>query len=248
MKKLNKVCLGASGEKSEAPHIFVPAPAPFIDSRGRKFLSVLEILFSCLIVLFVAYAQLFITTMGKFDTLYEIPSGAQASLGLGMVALIPLLFLLALWKKSIPYVKYGFLGLGILALISILPMLFIAAVFPDEPFKRSRPTDGLMMLQVLRGFSLIPLLGLGCLWRYGCLLLVSDHAPAATPRRARHRAPHPRAAPPLHRSLRHPDSADGGLAPIPGSARPPTEPQRKALPPTRRIMRGPVARSHGRAE
>ena len=26
-----------------------------------------------------------------------------------------------------------------------------------------------MMLQVLRGFSLIPLLGLGCLWRYGCL-------------------------------------------------------------------------------
>lgn len=169
MKKLNKVCLGASGEKSEAPLIFVPTPAPFIDSWGRKFLSVLEILFSCLIVLFVAYAQLFITAMGKFDTLYEIPSGAQASLGLGMVALIPLLFLLALWKKSIPYVKYGFLGLGILALVSILPMLFIAAVFPDEPIERSRPADGLMMLRVLRGFSLIPLLGLGCLWRYRCL-------------------------------------------------------------------------------
>ncbi len=169
MKKLNKVCLGASGEKREALHIFMPAPAPFIDSWGRKFLSVLEILFSCLIVLFVAYAQLFITTMGKFDTLYEIPIGAQAYLGLGMVALIPLLFLLALWKKSIPYVKYGFLGLGILALVSILPMLFIAAVFPDEPIERSCPADGLMMLQVLRGFSLIPLLGLGCLWRYGCL-------------------------------------------------------------------------------
>ena len=169
MKKLNKVCLGASGEKREALHIFLPAPAPFIDSRGRKLLSVLEILFSCLIVLFVAYAQLFITTMGNFDTLYEIPIGAQAYLGLGMVALIPLLFLLALWKKSIPYVKYGFLGLGILALVSILPMLFIAAVFPDEPIERSCPADGLMMLRVLRGFSLIPLLGLGCLWRYGCL-------------------------------------------------------------------------------
>lgn len=169
MKKLNKVCLGASGEKREALHIFMPAPAPFIDSRGRKFLSVLEILFSCLIVLFVAYAQLFTMAMGNFDTLYEIPSGAQAYLGLGMVALIPLLFLLALWKKSIPYVKYGFLGLGILALVSILPMLFIAAVFPDEPIERSCPADGLMMLQVLRGFSLIPLLGLGCLWRYGCL-------------------------------------------------------------------------------
>lgn len=169
MKKLNKVCLGASGEKREALHIFMPAPAPFIDSRGRKFLSVLEILFSCLIVLFVAYAQLFTTTMGNFDTLYEIPIGAQAYLGLGMVALIPLLFLLALWKKSIPYVKYGFLGLGILALVSILPMLFIAAVFPDEPIERSRPADSLMMLQVLRWFSLIPLLGLGCLWRYGCL-------------------------------------------------------------------------------
>ncbi len=169
MKKLNKVCLGASGEKREAPHIFVPAPAPFIDSWGRKFLSVLEILFSCLIVLFVAYAQLFTVAMGNFDTLYEIPIGAQAYLGLGMVALIPLLFLLALWKKSIPYVKYGFLGLGILALVSILPMLFIAAVFPDEPIERSRPVESFMMVHVLVGFFMIPLLGLGCLWRYWCL-------------------------------------------------------------------------------
>ena len=169
MKKIKKVCLIPLPQGDEVPLIFETVPAPFINSGWRKLLSVLEILFSCLIVLFVAYAQLFTVAMGNFDTLYEIPIGAQAYLGLGMVALIPLLFLLALWKKSIPYVKYGFLGLGILALVSILPMLFIAAVFPDEPIERSRPVESFMMVHVLVGFFMIPLLGLGCLWRYWCL-------------------------------------------------------------------------------
>ncbi len=169
MKKIKKVCPIPLPQGDGAPLIFEPVPAPFINSGWRKLLSVLEIIFSCLIVLFMAYWQLFVTAMSNFDTLYEHPIGAQAYLGLGMVVLIPILFLLALWKKSLPYVKYGFLGLGIFALVSILPMLFIAAVFPDEPIERSYPVESFMMVHVLVGFFMIPLLGLGCLWRYWCL-------------------------------------------------------------------------------
>ena len=100
MKKIKKVCSIPFPQGDGAPLIFEPVPAPFINSGWRKLLSVLEIIFSCLIVLFMAYWQLFVTAMSNFDTLYEHPIGAQAYLGLGMVVLIPILFLLALWKKA----------------------------------------------------------------------------------------------------------------------------------------------------
>ena len=171
MKKIKKVyhnSLFRGEDAPDAPVQHYSAPS-FVDSGRRKFLSVLEIVFSCFVVLVVAYWQLFSLVFYNSHTLYRHPMGAMGYLGLGMVALIPLLFLIALWKKSLAYAKYGFLGLGILALASILPMLFIAVVFPDEPLSKNSPAESYMPVRILDEFFKVPLLGLGCLWRYWCM-------------------------------------------------------------------------------
>lgn len=171
MKKIQKYASSLYSGGSDAPDIPVQrySAPPFVDSGRRKFLSVLEIIFSCFVVLIVAYWQLFSTVFYNSHTLYRHPMGAMGYLGLGMVVLIPLLFLIALWKKSLAYAKYGFLGLGILALASILPMLFIAVVFPDEPLSKNSPAESYMPVRILIEFFTVPLLGLGCLWRYWCM-------------------------------------------------------------------------------
>ena len=56
---------------------------PFVDSGRRKFLSVLEIIFSCFVVLAVAYWQLFSTVFYNSHTLYRHPMDAMGYLGLG---------------------------------------------------------------------------------------------------------------------------------------------------------------------
>ncbi len=171
MKKIKKVCHNSLFRGVDAPYAPVQhySAPPFVDSGRRKFLSVLEIVFSCFVVLVVAYWQLFSLAFYNSHTLYRHPMGAMGYLGLGMVVLIPLLFLIALWKNSLPYVKYGFLALGILAMASILPMLFIAAVFPDEPISKNSPAESYMPVRILVEFFMVPLLGLGCLWRYWCM-------------------------------------------------------------------------------
>lgn len=171
MKKIKKSMPQPSIQREDAPDTPVQhhSDPPFLNSGRRKFLSVLEIVFSCFVVLVVAYWQLFSTVFYNSHTLYRHPMGAMGYLGLGMVVLIPLLFLIALWKKSLAYAKYGFLGLGILALASILPMLFIAVVFPDEPLSKNSPAESYMPVRILIEFFTVPLLGLGCLWRYWCM-------------------------------------------------------------------------------
>ena len=63
MKKIQKYASSLYSGGSDAPdtpmqHYSAP---PFVDSGRRKFLSVLEIIFSCFVVLIVAYWQLFST-------------------------------------------------------------------------------------------------------------------------------------------------------------------------------------------